>query len=200
MKQSNKWFQKGVKRAFDVVASLCGLIILSPLLLVIAFLVKVTSPGGAIFKQERLGLDGKPFWMYKFRSMRQNSEHTGSGVYSEKGDPRVTAIGRFIRATSIDELPQLINVLKGEMSIIGPRPVLTYHPCPFDQYTEEQKKRFQMRPGVTGYAQTHGRKQVEWPKRLEYDAYYVDNFSLWLDCKIFFRTFWKVAAMSDNVS
>ena len=155
MKQSNKWFQKGVKRAFDVVASLCGLIILSPLLLVIAFLVKFTSPGGAIFKQERLGLDGKPFWMYKFRSMRQNSEHTGSGVYSEKGDPRVTAIGRFIRATSIDELPQLINILKGEMSIIGPRPVLTYHPWPFDQYTEEQKKRFQMRPGVTGYAQTH---------------------------------------------
>ncbi len=200
MKQSNKWFQKGVKRAFDVVASLCGLIILSPLLLVIAFLVKFTSPGGAIFKQERLGLDGKPFWMYKFRSMRQNSEHTGSGVYSEKGDPRVTAIGRFIRATSIDELPQLINILKGEMSIIGPRPVLTYHPWPFDQYTEEQKKRFQMRPGVTGYAQTHGRKQVEWPKRLEYDAYYVDNFSLWLDCKIFFRTFWKVAAMSDNVN
>lgn len=198
--KKDKLFQKGVKRAFDIIVSLLGLIILSPLLLLIAFLVAVTSPGGAIFKQERLGVGGKPFWMYKFRSMCQNAEHTGSGVYSEKGDPRVTAVGKIIRATSLDELPQFVNILKGEMSLIGPRPVLTYHPWPIDQYTEEQFKRFEMRPGVTGYAQTHGRKQVEWPKRIEYDVHYVENFSLWLDFKIFFLTIWKVGSMSDNVN
>lgn len=198
--KKNKPIQKFIKRLFDIVVSLFGLIILSPLLLLIAFLVAVTSPGGAIFKQERLGLNGKPFWMYKFRSMCVNAEHTGSGVYSAKGDPRVTAVGKVIRATSLDELPQFINILKGEMSLIGPRPVLTYHPWPLEQYTDEQRRRFDMRPGVTGYAQTHGRKQIDWNKRIEGDLYYIDNYSLWLDVKIFFRTIWKVSSMSDNLS
>lgn len=200
VKKSNKLIRKAIKRAFDIIVSLTGLIVLSPLLLLIAFLVAVTSPGGAIFKQERLGLNGKPFWMYKFRSMRQNSEHTGSGVYSSKGDPRVTWIGKIIRATSLDELPQFVNILKGDMSLIGPRPVLTYHPWPFEQYDEFQRRRFDMRPGVTGYAQTHGRKQIEWQKRIEYDVRYVDDFSLWLDVKIFFLTIWKIVAMSDNTN
>ena len=132
--------------------------------------------------------------------MRVNAEHTGSGVYSEKGDPRVTKIGKIIRATSIDELPQFINILKGEMSFIGPRPPLTYHPWPYEEYTAEQKRMFEVRPGVTGWAQVNGRKNVEWNRRIEMNVWYVDNVSLWLDIKIIFMTVFKVLANADNVS
>lgn len=123
-------YRKFGKRAIDTILSLLALIILSPLLLVTAIAIKLTSPGPVLFKQQRLGLHGKEFTIYKFRSMTVGAEHTGSGVYSGKGDPRVTAIGRFIRKSSIDELPQCINVLKGDMAIVGPRPPLTYHPWP----------------------------------------------------------------------
>lgn len=121
-------YKKYVKRLLDIIISLLVLIILSPVLLITAIAVKVTSPGPIIFRQRRLGLGGKEFNIYKFRSMVQNAEHTGSGVYSGKGDARVTKVGRIIRATSIDELPQAVNMLKGDMSLIGPRPPLTYHP------------------------------------------------------------------------
>ena len=129
-----------IKRGMDIVFS--GLFLLAGAipLLVVALLVKIDSKGPALFKQERLGKDGKPFWIYKFRSMVVGAEKTGSGVYSGKNDARVTKIGKILRATSIDELPQLINILKGEMSFIGPRPALTYHPWKFEEYTEEQKK------------------------------------------------------------
>lgn len=139
-----------IKRGMDIVFS--GLFLLAGAipLLVVALLVKIDSKGPALFKQERLGKDGKPFWIYKFRSMVVGAEKTGSGVYSGKNDARVTKIGKILRATSIDELPQLINILKGEMSFIGPRPALTYHPWKFEEYTEEQKKMFAVRPGVTG--------------------------------------------------
>ncbi len=192
--------QLAIKRAFDVIASVCGLIVLSPLLALVAILIKATSKGEIIFKQDRIGMDGKVFKMYKFRSMVVGAEHTGSGVYSEKGDPRVTAVGRFIRATSIDEFPQFINIIKGDMSIVGPRPVLTYHPWKFEEYTEAQKRRFDMRPGVTGWSQTHGRKDVEWHKRIENDNWYVDHFSVALDLYILLVTVFKVATMSDNVN
>ena len=141
-----------IKRGMDIVFS--GLFLLAGAipLLVVALLVKIDSKGPALFKQERLGKDGKPFWIYKFRSMVVGAEKTGSGVYSGKNDARVTKIGKILRATSIDELPQLINILKGEMSFIGPRPALTYHPWKFEEYTEEQKKMFAVRPGVTGWA------------------------------------------------
>lgn len=122
------------------------------------------------------------------------------GVYETKGDMRVTKVGRIIRKTSIDELPQFVNIIKGDMSIIGPRPTLTYHPWPLEEYTHEQRKRFNVRPGVTGWAQINGRKDVPWDKRIEYDMWYVDNLSFELDFKIFFKTVIKVLTMQDNIN
>lgn len=191
-------YKRCLKRIIDFVLSaivLCGL---SPVFLIVSILIKLESKGPVIFRQTRLGLNGKEFSIYKFRSMKVNSEHTGSGVYSGKGDPRVTRVGRFIRATSIDELPQAVNVLKGEMALIGPRPPLTYHPWPLEEYTQEQKRMFEVRPGITGWAQVHGRKDVEWHKRIEMNVWYVDHCSLWLDIKIFFMTIFKVLRNEDN--
>ena len=186
------------KRFMDIVLSIIGLIIISPILLIVSLAIKIDSKGPVIFKQERIGKDGKAFKIYKFRSMVVGAEKMGTGVYSKKGDNRVTRVGKFIRMTSIDELPQLVNILKGEMSFIGPRPVLTYHPWKYEEYTPEQLKRFEVRPGVTGLAQIHGRKQVEWEKRIKYDVEYVEKLGLWLDIKIFFITIYKVLFMKDN--
>ncbi len=186
------------KRFMDIVLSIIGLIIISPILLIVSLAIKIDSKGPVIFKQERIGKDGKVFKIYKFRSMVVGAEKMGTGVYSKKGDNRVTRVGKFIRMTSIDELPQLVNILKGEMSFIGPRPVLTYHPWKYEEYTPEQLKRFEVRPGVTGLAQIHGRKQVEWEKRIKYDVEYVEKLGLWLDIKIFFITIYKVLFMKDN--
>lgn len=186
------------KRVMDIMVSGIGLIVASPILLLTAVLIKIDSPGSVLFLQERLGKDGKVFKIAKFRSMRVGAEHTGSGVYSGKNDDRVTKIGRFIRATSIDELPQLYNILKGEMSLIGPRPPLTYHPWTIDKYTEEQRHMFDVRPGITGWAQVHGRKDVEWHRRIELNVWYVRHISFWLDVKIFFMTIIKVLRNDDN--
>ncbi|SMG17116.1 Sugar transferase involved in LPS biosynthesis (colanic, teichoic acid) [Fibrobacter sp. UWB13] len=191
-------YKSFLKRLLDIVVSLGVLVFLSPVLLITAIAIKLNSKGPVIFKQRRLGLGGKEFDIYKFRSMVQNAEHTGSGVYSGKGDARVTAVGRIIRATSIDELPQALNMLKGDMSLIGPRPPLTYHPWPINEYTAEQKRMFDVRPGITGWAQVHGRKDVEWHKRIELNVWYVDHVSLLLDMKIFFMTIFKVATNADN--
>ncbi|MBQ4109878.1 MAG: sugar transferase [Clostridia bacterium] len=176
--------------------SLVALILLSPVMIITAILIKIESKGPVIFKQQRLGLKGEVFTMYKFRSMVVGAEK--DGVYSGKGDVRVTKTGKIISATSIDELPQLINILKGDMAFIGPRPALTYHPWTFDKYTEEQKRMFDVRPGITGWAQVHGRKDVEWNKRIELNVWYVDNMSLLLDLKIFFVTIFKVLSNADN--
>lgn len=183
---------------FDIGISLCVLVILSPIFLIAAVAIKCESPGPVIFKQKRLGKDGEEFYIYKFRSMVQNAEHTGSGVYSGKNDARVTKVGKIIRAASIDELPQAVNMLKGDMSLIGPRPPLTYHPWPLAEYTAEQKGMFEVRPGITGWAQVHGRKDVEWNKRIEMNVWYVDHVSFLLDAKIFFMTIFKVATNADN--
>ena len=188
------------KRACEVVLSFIALIILSPVLLITAIAVKLDSPGPVIFKQDRLGRGGKVFKIYKFRSMCENAEHTGSGVYSGADDMRVTKVGKIIRATSIDELPQLVNILKGDMSFVGPRPPLTYHPWDISEYTEEQLHMFDVRPGITGWAQVHGRKDVEWHKRIELNCWYVDHVSLWLDLKILFTTVVKVLKNEDNVN
>ena len=145
-----------------------------------------------------VGHKGKEFEILKFRSMCVGAEQKGSGVYSEKGDTRVTRVGKILRATSVDEFPQLLNVLLGHMSLVGPRPPLTYHPWPLDQYTDEQRRMFEVRPGLTGWAQVHGRKNVEWDKRIELNVWYVDHLSLWLDIKILFLTVWKVVANADN--
>lgn len=186
------------KRFIDILVSAIGLVCASPFMLIVAIAVRVESPGEIIFKQPRLGKNGKVFNIYKFRSMCKNAEKTGSGVYSDKNDSRVTKVGKFIRATSLDEIPQLVNILKGDMSLIGPRPPLTYHPWPYEDYTEHQKKMFNVRPGVTGWAQVHGRKQVEWHKRIELNVWYVENYSFLLDLKILFSTVFKVFTNADN--
>lgn len=191
-------YNRVVKRIIDIIIALLVLIIGCIPMLIIALIVKIDSPGPAIFKQDRLGRGGKIFKFYKFRSMRLNAEHTGSGVYSGKGDPRVTKIGKFLRATSLDELPQFINVLKGEMSLIGPRPPLTYHPWPIEQYSKEQLRMFDVRPGLTGWAQVNGRKDVEWHRRIELNVWYVDHVSFGLDVKIFFMTIFKIVTNADN--
>jgi exopolysaccharide biosynthesis polyprenyl glycosylphosphotransferase len=189
---------KFFKRLFDIIISLIGIVVTSPVLLVTAIAIKLESYGPIIFKQERLGLNGKIFKIYKFRSMCEDAEK--GGVYETKGDPRVTKVGKFIRKTSIDELPQFINILKGEMSLIGPRPALTYHPWSYSEYTEEQKRMFHVRPGVTGWAQVNGRKDVEWTRRIEMNVEYVDNMSLSFDIIIFFKTTFKVIRMEDNLN
>ena len=132
--------------------------------------------------------------------MKVNAESTGSGVYSEKGDPRVTKVGRFLRASSIDELPQLVNIIKGDMSIVGPRPPLTYHPWPIEDYTPFQRRMFDVRPGITGWAQVNGRKGVEWHRRIELNVWYVDNVSFLLDLRILCMTVFKVLRNADNVN
>lgn len=191
-------FYRAVKRFLDVTASFLGLVLLSPLLLAVSILIKIDSRGPVIFRQKRIGRNGKVFEIYKFRSMCVGAEKTGSGVYSGKGDARVTRIGKILRATSIDELPQLLNILKGEMSFVGPRPPLTYHPWKYEEYTDFQKRMFEVRPGITGWAQVNGRKDVEWHKRIELNVWYVDHMSLLLDIKIMFMTALKVLTNADN--
>ena len=192
------FYYRIVKRSIDIILSALGLIVLSPLMLVTALSIKLTSHGPAVFRQKRLGVGAKVFTIYKFRTMRVNSEHTGYGVYSDDHDPRMTWIGRILRKLSIDELPQLYNILRGDMSLIGPRPPLTYHPWPVEKYTKEQLRMFEVRPGITGWAQIHGRKDVEWHKRIELNVWYVDHVSFPLDLKIFFVTIGKVFTNADN--
>ena len=187
---------KFFKRAFDVLFSFVGLIVAALPMLLVALLIKIDSEGPVLFKQKRLGLNHKEFYIYKFRSMIVDAEK--SGVYSDDKDKRLTRVGKILRKTSIDELPQLVNIIKGEMSFIGPRPPLTYHPWPIEEYTDEQKRMFDVRPGITGWAQVNGRKSVEWYRRIELNVWYVDNMSLLLDLRIFFLTIFKVFTNADN--
>lgn len=194
----HKFYRQYGKRCIDVILALIAIIVLSPVFLVVSLLIKIDSKGSVMFKQERLGVNGKTFEILKFRSMIMNAEHTGSGVYSGKNDSRVTAVGKFLRASSLDEIPQFINILKGDMSFIGPRPPLTYHPWELEEYTDEQRRMFEVKPGITGWAQVHGRKDVEWNKRIKLNVWYVDNMSLLLDTKNFFMTIFKVLSNADN--
>ncbi len=189
-------YQKLVKRPLDFFLALLGLIFASLFFLMIAIAVKIDSKGPVIFKQKRLGKNGKEFHIYKFRTMVVNAE--AAGVYSDNKDPRITRVGNILRKTSLDEIPQLVNILKGDMSFVGFRPPLTYHPWRWEEYTEEQKAMFAVRPGITGWAQIHGRKTVEWHKRIEMNVWYAENASFALDCKIFFKTILKVLKNSDN--
>ena len=189
-------YKNGVKRMLDIVLSLAGILVGGIPMLIVALLIKLDSPGPVLFCQNRIGKDGKVFQIYKFRSMCVGAEK--GGVYSDNRDTRVTKVGKIIRATSLDELPQFFNVLKGDMSFIGPRPPLTYHPWPYEEYTDFQRRMFEVRPGITGWAQTHGRKDVEWHRRIELNVWYVDHVSLWLDIKILFLTVFKVLSNADN--
>ncbi len=188
------------KRLFDIVIGLCVLGFLWPLMLLMAAAIFLEDPGPVLFRQRRLGLHGEEFTMLKFRTMKQNTEHTGSGVYSGRNDPRVLRTGRILRATSLDELIQAVHLVSGRMSLIGPRPPLTYHPWPIGQYTEAQRHMFDVRPGITGWAQVNGRKGVEWNRRIELNCWYADHVSFPLDLKIFFLTIFKVLRNEDNVN
>lgn len=197
-KLASIFYREYVKRIIDLVIATIVLVVAVIPMIIISIAIKLDSPGPVLFKQERLGKNAKVFKMLKFRSMVVNAEHIGSGVYSGKGDKRVTKVGRFIRATSLDELPQLINVLRGDMSLLGPRPPLTYHPWPLEEYTAEQLHMFDVRPGFSGWAQINGRKDVEWNHRIELNVWYVNHVRFSLDVKIFFMTIFKVISNADN--
>ena len=197
-KPASPFYRDYVKRILDLVIAIPVFIVAFIPMILVGIAVKLDSPGPVLFKQERIGKDGKVFSMLKFRSMCVGAEKKGSGVYSGKGDSRVTRVGRMIRATSLDELPQLINVLRGDMSLIGPRPPLTYHPWKLEEYTKEQLHMFDVRPGFSGWAQINGRKDVEWHHRIELNVWYVRHVRFSLDLKIFFLTIFKVLLNSDN--
>ena len=191
-------YSKYIKRLIDFILALIGLIILSPLLIVIAIIIKVTSPGPVFFKQERIGYHQQAFKIYKFRSMCVNAEFMGDGIRArDDDDPRITKIGKFIRKTSIDELPQLINVVVGDMALVGPRPPVTYHPIEIGEYPEPLCHRFDVRPGVTGLAQAAIRNQGEWADRFVYDLKYVEDVTFLKDVKIIFATFSTVAKLDE---
>jgi len=179
-----------LKRFFDILCSGLGLIIASPFILIIAILVKTSSKGPIFFLQERLGRKGKVFKIIKFRTMVVNAENIGTGVKVDgKSDPRITKVGRFLRATSMDELPQLLNVVKGDMALVGPRPPVTYHPYKgYENYPDGAKPRFQMRPGMTGLVQISTRSKTSWDDRIKIDLEYIEKFNVLFDIKILFGT------------
>ena len=193
------FYAKHVKYTLSRVIGWTGIILFWWLFLIIAVLIRLDDPSGpALFIQDRVGQYGRVYKMYKFRTMKVDAEHTGSGVYSDDNDPRVTRLGRFLRAASLDELPQLINLAKGDMALIGFRSPLTYHPWPWSEYTKEQKKMFLLKPGITGWAQVHGRRTVEWHDRIRMNNWYADHVSFFLDIRIFFMTIFKVIENKDN--
>lgn len=195
----NSIYCKYIKGAFARIIAAVFLILFFWVYAIIAIAVKINDPAGpVIFKQERLGKNGKVYCMYKFRSMKVGAEHMGSGVYSDDHDNRVTKVGRILRATSLDELPQLINVLKGDCCFVGFRSPLTYHPWTWDEYTDEQKKMFRLKPGITGWAQVNGRRTVEWHDRIAMNIWYSEHSSFFLDIKILFMTVFKVFVNADN--
>ena len=180
---------QAIKRFFDIIMAILLIILFSPVFLGMALLIKLTSPGEIVFKQQRLGVNGQVFWMYKFRSMVKNAVNMGSGMFIEEKDSRITPVGKLLRKTSLDELPQLFNVVKGEMSLIGPRPAPLHH---LVKYDFRQIKRLSVRPGITGWAQVNGRVVLYWPERIEMDLWYIENYSFMLDLKILLKTFVSV--------
>lgn len=185
-------FNSMVKRAVDFFGSLCGIILISPILIIISILVKCTSKGPLIFKQERVGLHNETFMMYKFRTMRVQDEKEEKKAWTVKDDPRVTGIGRILRKTSLDELPQLFNILKGEMSLVGPRPERPFFVEQFKEQIPRYMVKHQVRPGLTGWAQINGyRGDTDIKKRIDCDLYYIENWTMGLDFKIMFLTIFK---------
>ena len=186
-------YAKYIKRILDFTLSLIALIVLSPVFVIIAIAIKIDSKGPIFFLQERLGKNGKIFKIIKFRTMVVNAEHIGDGLkVKSENDNRITKIGKFLRKTSLDELPQLINVIKGDMSIVGPRPPVTYHPYKYEDYSEEQKRRFAVRPGITGLAQVKVRNSVTWDERIIIDVEYAKKVTFIQDFKIIIKTVVKV--------
>jgi lipopolysaccharide/colanic/teichoic acid biosynthesis glycosyltransferase len=173
------------KRALDVAVAGAALVVAAPVLGVAALLIRLETHGHPIYRQRRVGLDGEPFDLYKLRTMVSGAETMGAGLAVDAGDSRITRLGSVLRRTSMDELPNLVNVLRGEMSIIGPRPTVQVQ---VDRYTERQRARLGVRPGLTGWAQIHGRASLPWHERIELDLWYVEHASLRLDVRILWRT------------
>jgi lipopolysaccharide/colanic/teichoic acid biosynthesis glycosyltransferase len=174
-----------VKRALDIVIASIGTAITGPLVALIALAIRLETPGHPIYRQTRVGDKGRPFEIYKLRTMVRGAEFTGAGLAIQEGDNRITRVGAFLRRYSLDELPNLWNVLRGEMSIVGPRPTV---PVQVEQYTERQRGRLHVKPGITGWAQINGRASLPWAERIELDLWYVEHWSLALDLKILART------------
>jgi lipopolysaccharide/colanic/teichoic acid biosynthesis glycosyltransferase len=184
-------YRSGGKRLFDCFASGIGIVLLSPLMLLIAIVVRIHLGKPVLFRQRRIGLREQPFTILKFRSMTDGRDETGRRLPDSE---RITGLGRFLRSTSLDELPELFNVLKGEMSLVGPRPLLPrYQPW----YTEEERRRFHVRPGITGWAQVAGRNSLSWDQRFRYDTLYVENWGLGTDLRLLFLTIGKVLRRED---
>ena len=185
-----------VKRTGDLVIGLIGVALLAVPFAVIAIAIKLNSKGPTFFRQERVGKNGRPFRIWKFRTMVEGAVHQGLGYDVVKGDPRITRVGRVLRILGLDELPQLFNVLSGEMSLVGPRPTLGYQ---VKQYDETQRKRLLARPGITSLAVVSGRNALTWPERIKLDVWYVDHWSFWVDVKILFKTLWVVLVTRKGI-
>ena len=184
-----------LKRLFDILSTFIVILLLLPIWVIIPIAIKCNSKGPVFFKQERRTKNGKVFKMLKFRSMVVNAESMGTGLFNYENDPRVTKVGRFLRKTSIDELPQLFNIFAGQMSVVGPRPCVKYELGDFDTLNKKYKKRFQMKAGLTGLAQVKGRNDIEWDKKVEFDNEYIDKFrkyGVFYDIKILFLSVIKV--------
>jgi len=184
-----------IKRIFDILKSGIALIILLPIFIIIGILIKLDSKGPVFFIQERVGKNGKIFRAYKLRTMVDNAEKIGLGYEVEKNDSRITRIGKYLR-WGIDELPQLLNVFRGEMSMVGPRPAL---PHQIEKYSEREKRRLEIKPGLTGWALVNGRNKLSWPERIKLDIWYIDHWSLWLDLKILLKTIWVVIFKREGI-
>ena len=193
MEYKHSFYDKYVKRSIDAILSLVAIIILSPVLAIVALLVRIKLGGPVIFKQQRPGLNEKIFTMYKFRTMTDERDADGNLLPDEA---RLTKFGKALRATSLDELPELFNILKGDMAIVGPRPLLVQY---LPLYNAQQKKRHCVRPGITGYAQINGRNSISWEEKFDYDIYYVANIAITLDISILFKTF-KTVIKRDGIN
>lgn len=194
------FFNSFVKRSFDIIASGLLALILTPLWIIVSIAIKIDSKGPVFFRQGRRTKDGRVFNMLKFRSMVVNAEKMGAGLFNYENDPRVTKVGRFLRNTSIDELPQLFNIIMGDMSVIGPRPCVTYELGDFNTLNKRYKKRFEVKAGLTGLAQVKGRNDISWDEKVSFDNEYVDEFKrigIIIDIKILFTSIIKVFKKED---
>lgn len=194
-------FSNLLKRFFDIVFSIIGIILLIPVFFIIYVAIKMDSKGSVFFKQARLGKDGRIFQIYKFRSMVDKAEFMGTGLFNFDNDPRVTRVGNFMRKTSIDELPQLLNILKGDMSFVGPRPPVSYELGDYKDFDSTLKKCYSVKPGVTGLAQINGRNELSRDEKTKYDFQYVGLYNKWgllLDFKIMVVTIFKVVTMEGS--